>query len=343
MARTIEVAQDRAFDDNKTVLPSEVARGVFIERAPSAQGLKLLLLLIGKASGRMADDVQHEIRLAELKHTGGIKNHSRASLRELFVELRGAVLVYEESETKDEIIGGFIDEVRVSGQHGDSGDLVVRWWFGQTFRRVAEQSNYWAIIDRQTAFALSSKFAILLFQHISSLVNLHHVSSKTFTVPELRAVLGVEAGKLSRFADLRRFALEPAISEITQLSRFTLTPKFEKVGRSVARVTITWEEKPDLKDTRHELDQPKVGRKARRDGNVEAVADSEGQGGFPASGGITFDAKWRKIKTDAGCNMDNTMIAEKFRSFCADKGISLDAKNIERTFAGFCKTVGRVG
>ena len=40
--------------------------------------------------------------------------------------------------------------------------------------------------------------------------------------------------------------------------------------------------------------------------------------------------------------MDDTMIADRFRSWCREKGISLDAPNIEKVFQGFCKRVGKV-
>ena len=47
MGKTLDVARDRAFDQKNTVLPAEVARGVYIEHPPSAQALKLIHLLIG--------------------------------------------------------------------------------------------------------------------------------------------------------------------------------------------------------------------------------------------------------------------------------------------------------
>lgn len=341
MAKTVDVARDRAYDDTKTVMPGEVARGVYLERAPSAQGLKLLLLLLGTAGGAMGEEKQHEIRLADLKRIEGVQNHSRETLRALFVELRGAVLVYEETDSQDEIIGGFIDELRVGGQSDDTGELYIKWWFGRTFRRIASESNHWAIIDRQTVYALRSKFSILLFQHVSSLVNLHHITSKTFTVDEIRAVLGVEGTKLTRFADLRRFAIEPAIEEISQLSRFTVTASPEKVGRSVRRVTISWQLKDDLRTTRRELDQPKVGRKARRDQTVETITDRAGPA-FPASGGIAFDTFWHGIKVQSGCNMDSTMVAEKFRAFCEQRKIALTSPKIADVFKSFCGKIGKV-
>ncbi len=57
MGKTLDVAHDRAFDQTKTVLPAEVARGTYMQNAPSLQALKLMHLMIGTAGGRMADEV----------------------------------------------------------------------------------------------------------------------------------------------------------------------------------------------------------------------------------------------------------------------------------------------
>ena len=337
MGKTLDVARDRAFDQKNTVLPAEVARGVYIEHPPSAQALKLIHLLIFTAGGCMADEVQHEIRLSDMRKIEGMRNHDRASLRVLFTQLRAATLVYDDTERQAEIIGGFMDEIRLDYRHEVSDDLLVKWWFGRTFRRMAAESNHWAILDRQTIFALSSKYSILLFQHVASLVNLEHVTTKTFTIPELRAVLGVEEGKLARFVHLRQRALDPAIAEINQLSRLTLTATPNKIGRTVSSVTIGWQVKDDPTPAKRELHGHSAGRKARRNGSAETVPLS-----FPATGGIEFDAHWRDLKRAAGCNMDNTMIADKFRAWCAGKGLALDSWNIEQAFSSFCAKVGQI-
>lgn len=337
MAKTIQVAADRAYDTTKTVLPVEVARGIYIENPPSAQALKLMHLLIAKAGGRMADEVQHEMRMADLKHIEGMRNHDRASLRALFTQLRAAVMVYDDTEAQEEIIGGFMDEIRLDYRQETADALVVKWWFGRTFRRIAAESNHWAILDRQTVFALSSKYSILLFQHIASLANLDRIDSKSFTVPELRALFGVEGGKLDRFADLNRRALQPAIAEINQLSRLNLKATPRKTGRTVTSVEISWKLKPDPTEAKQELARSKIGRKARLDGTAETPLVA-----FPETGSITYSPRWIELKRQAGCNMDNAMIATNFRRFCDVRRIPLDAKNIEVVFSGFCRSVGRV-
>ena len=149
MGKTIQVAADRAFDQAKTVLPAEVARGVYMRNAPSLQALKLMHLMIATAGGRMAEEVQHDIRLSEIRRIEGMKNHDRASLTPLFEELRAAVLTFDDSEAMEVTIGGFLDEAVIKYRHEVSDHILVSWYFARTSRRMAEESNHWAILSRK--------------------------------------------------------------------------------------------------------------------------------------------------------------------------------------------------
>ena len=331
MGKTIEVAADRAYDQTKTVLPSEVAQGVYMKHAPSLKALKLMHLMIGTAAGRMADDVRHEIRLSELKDIEGMDNLTRTRIVPLFEELRAATLSRDDTVKMRVTIGGLLDEAVVDYRHEVSGDTLISWSFGRTFREMARDSNHWAILDRQAVFHLGSKYSVLLFQHIASLQNLKHVTSKRFTVADLRAVLAVPEGKLGTFSNFKKWALEPAISEInSDLTRLTLTATYHKVGRTVAEVEIAWEVKEDLTKVKAEHDRSKVGRKARQNGTAETVVRS-----FPASGSVKY-TDWEPI-AKAHCNWDLSKVADAFRSFCAGRNMKLDAKNIEQVFINFCK------
>ena len=341
MTKTTQIAADRAYDEAKTVLPAEVARGVYMRNAPSLAALKLMHLLIGKAGGRMAEPVQHEIRLSDIRKMDGMKNHDRASLTPLFAELSAAVLTHDDPEKMVVTIGGLLDFARIDYRHEVSNDLLVTWWFGGAFREMAEKSCHWAILDRQTVFALSSKYSILLFQHIASLVNLDHVASKTFTVTELRAVMGVPDGKLKRWNDVNNFALKPAIEEINQTSRLIMTATPNKIGRTVASVTITWAEKPPegKQETKRELDRPKVGRKARKNGTAEAAVLA-----FPATGSVKDAQPWDRIARETAPRLDGRhvpdlrILTDTFRKWCCEKLVPLDAARIEKTFTTWCKS-----
>lgn len=336
MGRTIDVARDRAFDQTKTVLPAEMARGVYMRNAPSLQALKLMHLMIGTAGGRMADEVQHEIRLSDIRKIEGLNNHTRASLTPLFGELRAAVLTHDDPEKMVVTIGGLLDEARIDYRNEASGDLVVSWWFARTFRRMAAESNHWAILDRQTVFHLGSKYSVLLFQHISSLVNLDHVTAKTFSVAELRAVLGVPEGKLARFSNLMQKALQPAVAEISQLSRLTLTATPNKVGRTVASVTISWQVKDDPTPAKRELQGHSAGRKARRNGTAETIADGQALPPFPQTGGFTysplwqgeFEAAWSALNRSHEDRPDSARVADHVRRIAKGQGLAPDSPKL---------------
>lgn len=340
MGKTIEVAADRAYDQTKTVLPSEVAQGVYMENAPSLRALKLMHLMIATAGARMADDATHQMRLSDVRRIDGMAHHDQRSLKPLFVELRSATIIHDRPEQSTWTIGGLLDEATVDYRHELTGDVLISWSFGRTFRRMAQESNHWAILDRQAVFHLGSKYSVLLFQHIGSLQYLKHTNRKIFTVAELRAVLGVPEGKQKRFADLNRNCLMPAISEInSDLTRLNLTATYHKIGRTVAEVKISWDVKEDLTKVKAELDRPKVGRKERREGTVDVLVPP-----FPASGGlspsIALDAHWRALfeahvtRIQGGKLPDSKLVCDAFRKSRGDK---LDDTTTERHFINFCK------
>tara|TARA_B110000977_G_C11016395_1_gene469642 strand:+ start:154 stop:1185 length:1032 start_codon:yes stop_codon:yes gene_type:complete len=338
MSKTIQVAADRAHDQTKTVLPAEVARGVYMRNAPSLKALKLMHLMIATAGGRMAEPVRHEMRLSDIRKINGMGHHTHETLIPLFEELRSATLTHDDENAGEVSIGGVLDHAKMKYRHEISGDTLVSWYFGRMFVDMADKSNHWAILDRQTVFHLGSKYSVLLFQHISSLTNLKHTNSKTFSVPDLRAMFGVPEGKLSRFADLRRFAIDHAVNEINQLSRLTLTATAHKIGRTVASIEIAWEVKQDPTKVKAEMDRHKVGRKARQDGNSETPVAA-----FPSSGSVKNCHPWDRIarentpKLQGGHVPDLRKLTDAFRKWCDEKTIPLDAPSVEKTFTTWCK------
>jgi hypothetical protein len=113
MGKTTQVAADRAYDQTKTVLPAEVAQGVYMQHAPSLQALKLMHLMIGTAGGRMADPVRHTMRLSDIKQIDGMRNHTSQTITPLFAELRAATMTTDDPYKKRIVIGGLLD---VGGQ-----------------------------------------------------------------------------------------------------------------------------------------------------------------------------------------------------------------------------------
>lgn len=340
MGKTIEVAADRAYDQTKTVLPAEVAQGVYMQHAPSLQALKLMHLMIGTAGGRMADPVRHTMRLSKIKQIEGMRNHTSQTIAPLFAELRAATMTTDDLDKKRIVIGGLLDVAMVDYRDEASGDVLITWSFGGMFIDMARESNHWAILDRQAVFHLGSKYSVLLFQHIASLQNLKHVTSKRFTVAELRGLFGLQEGKHKLFSALKRWVIEPAINEInSDLTRLRLTASYHKIGRTVAEVEIAWEVKEDLAKVRAEQDRPKVGRKARQDSSAENPAIT-----FPTSGSVKGLKPWDSIAHDNAPRIDGRhvpdlrVLADTFRKWCREKSIPLDAPSIEKSFTTWCKS-----
>lgn len=334
MAKTLIVIANRGSDGPETVLPAEYARGIHVRNAPGALALKLMHALIAKAGSGLADVRAHEVRLAELRAIAGMKNLDRAALTPLFEELRAVVLTYDDPAAALLTIGGLLDTARIDYRHEAGGEVLIRWWFGAAFREMAEKSDHWALIDRHTLYALGSKYAILLFQYFASLQGYEFKTAETFTIEQLRAVLGVPKGKLDRFSNLNKWALQPALEEINQVARFTLTATSRKVGRSVVAVEIAWKPKDGAR--------PRVVKQDRADraGTVAARAPAgpTGPRPFPAEGGTSFMEPFRSIREAASLNESHSRaVADAFRAELTAQGVPLDASDVAERFRAFCE------
>lgn len=374
MGKTLQVIGDREYDQTRSYHPGEIADGRFTDltNPPSLAALKLHEVLFRAAGAAVADDKWHQLDMARIAATEGMRNLTRRGLIDLFKELRGVVMEY--NIAGETVVAGLLDVAKVTFDDG-SGPIVVRWKFGESFREVMAQSNYWAIIDRQTALSMSSRYALRLHEMIALRINLERKASEVFKLDDLRARLGVPAGKLVRWTHMSQFALQPAIAEVNQLSRFTVAMQPQKRGRSVVAVKLSWEEKSDLATTRSELDRHSAGRQARRNGTVETVAETpqEPRGGrsassignrapktlkaphgaprpdsgrpltvdvFPRSGGIAFTA-WAEVarsELPGGRNRpDLDMVAERFRQWAPKNGVPLKGPKVLPAFKTFCR------
>src|SRR5690606_28233190 len=103
-------------------------------------------------------------------------------------------------------------------------------------------------------------------------INLN-VQSETFTVAQLRALLGVPRNKLGRFADFNKYALKPAVAEINQLTDYAVSVAIRKRGRLVHELVLMWfkKEPAAVKRAAAERQSSRVGRTARQRDKVEII------------------------------------------------------------------------
>lgn len=340
----------RALTDRESRPDDLVASGPVVnlrfrrnQKALSLRAGKLFHLLVKKAGARLTDETKHTIRLAELWEG----NHMRsADIVETVRELQTTLV--EITMSKPAKGGGAPHLVTISGpmldhvvrDHEDTGELVFR--FSETMRQIMEDSDHWAVISKRAVLAFESRYSLRLYEIISLRSGLEHKVSEVFTLEDLRLRLGVPDGRLDRWDMLKRKALEPAIAEVNQLSAFSVSYEPIKRGRSVAAVRLSWGEKDarGRQAAKKELDQPRAGRRARREGTVEEVTPAAAPaalGPFPASGTIAY-GDWDKLvkRHIPKGTPDVDRVAEAFRRRVKESGQSLAASNVEQHFVRFC-------
>jgi hypothetical protein len=314
------------------------------QKVLSLRAQKLWHLLVKAAGVDLASNTLHRIPLGDLYDIGHMPREQRVeTLRELQTTLVEVRVPSPKVKGGVRVISGALLS-HVARDEDDRGEL--EWEFSKALRTVFANSEHWAVLSKRAVMAFESRYALRLYELIALRAGLDHKTCETFPLEELRARLGVPVGKLARWQDLKVKVLEVASAEVNQLAGFRVSYEPVKRGRAVAAVKLSWEVKsaPERRATKLELDQPRVGRKARRDGSAETVAVTADRLSFPASGGIEYEDHWKSIKQAAGCNMDNDLIATKFREWCATRAtpIRLDARNIDQIFRQYCENIGQV-
>ncbi len=301
-----------------------------LHHPPSLRALKVQDVLMKNAGGKIAEDKWHELDLATFKHIDGMGDLKSDDVVKLLRELRAATLLHVNHREGYTGIYGLIAVGRVDFEEVGK----IRYKFDDEFRKVAEMSNLYAVLDYRTTLALRSRYAHRLHEMIAFRAG-REKQLERFTVEDLRSRLGVATGKLLEWSNLRKYALDRAIEEINQSSRFTVSYRVTKrERRKTVEIELAWKVRHDLEDAKKEQAAHSAARKGRR-------AERGVKLSFPASGSVKYNDPWERLASE-NCNWDHGKIADAFRSFCAGKSIRLEARNIEDLFITFCKKQPRI-
>ncbi len=156
-----------------------------------------------------------------------------------------------------QLLGGNVETARRDG--------LLEYEIPQRLRRIIKDSTVFARLQREVMFALSSKYALTLYEMVQKRGNLRWRSSEKFSLEDLRGVLGVPKGKLTSWSNLKLRAIDPAVEEVSALSDFIVEVSPVKTGRRVTHVELRWWRK-DSKgeaEAERELQFASVGRKER--------------------------------------------------------------------------------
>jgi hypothetical protein len=224
-------------------------------------------------------DAEWEISFAHLREAQS-KHGSNDRIRESMRRIRRV-------EVKVTYVSARTNEPRTLETHlldftdtsdEDSSTATVQFGIPKRLRMILARSNRWGRIRCEIAYAMSSKYAIALYEMVALRANLDRCL-ETIPIDEFREKLGVPPGAYPRNDNFKRFVVDPALLEVNKLSDMGVDLELvRRHPRAPAHaVTITWWklQGDEFRAAMAERNRSKVGRMARLKGKVEKVAGLE--------------------------------------------------------------------
>ena len=332
--------------------PDSIVEVKFVKRQSlSLTASRLLALMILTAGGDAWEDRPHRMRKADIRR--GHKGNERIS--DMLEELHRTLFAIDDRSwrgKKATLRFSLISSSREEAEDGEGADAGwIEWEFTSEARNLIQESETYAVLNRQAVLGFRSSYALKLYE-IGALRLHRRQSTWRGDMAALRAVLGISPDVYKDFAQLRRKVLEKAKSEIDQLAHFRAEWREIRQGRTVVEIEFRFEPKdaPSHLQTVDEIERHAVGRKARREGSVEAIradpialvaasaAEPAGDVTFP-NGSIRYGPDiLPKIAKSLGGGWDIDLIAEAYRAQMGDRlGKLRDAKLIS-SWTGFCES-----
>ena len=236
---------------------------------------RVLNLLIEHAGPDIASDRQHRISMARLRgpnHRGGERvRDSIESLMKTLILIPTRDRNNNKATTRVHLLS-----TTTTTDDEDNPTGEVAYSFHKEVRDIISKSDYWGRIKASVMFAFSSKYALALYEAVCLRLNLKS-DSQFFKPDDFRELLAVDRDLLNRHPDFKRRVLDPALTEVNALSDCNVEIEVIREGgprSSINGYRLRWERKSteEWQAAMDEMLRPKVGRKARIEGRVEAVS-----------------------------------------------------------------------
>ena len=237
---------------------------------------RLLNLLYEQAHNThgMTSDKEFEIALKDIRgsHKGGERvRDSLHRLMSVVVDINTTVNGVEK------IVKTHLFDFTESDLNEDDPTAIVRFGLPRKLQAVLKDSNQWGRIKAEVVMAMSSKYAIALYELLQLRSGLK-VWQEEFELQKFRQLLGVPEKKLTRTPDFIRRVLTPAELEVNGLSDYGVKLQPLRMGGSERGKLIGvkmswWQKSPDeFRESQKEIKRSKVGRLARLRGDAENIA-----------------------------------------------------------------------
>lgn len=339
--------------------PGSIVEIKFVKgQSLSLTASRLLALMILTAGGDAWQDRPHRMRKADIRR--GHKGNERIS--DMLEELHRTLFAIDDRSwrgKKATLRFSLISSSREEAEDTDGADAGwIEWEFTPDARKLIQESESYAVLNRQAVLGFRSSYALKLYE-IGSLRLHRRQSTWKGDMAALRAALGISPDVYKDFAQLRRKVLEKSKAEIDQLAHFRVEWKEIRQGRTVTEIEFRFEPKdaPAQIATVDEIERHSTGRKARREGAVETVAETVEVGSvvkaaisafvapeksseivFP-QGTIRFNAEGlAAIARSHGGGWDIDLIADAYRQQMGDRLAKLKGAKLTSSWTGFCES-----
>lgn len=328
--------------------PGELVESAFETGSLSAAARKAFALMLRKAGGDAAEDRVFTITKKELRRSHKGNERIQAVMDELIrviVRIKTTSSKGRPATLSQSLLSRCVEEV------AEDGLSVVEFELSDALRKVLRGSDYYARVNLGVTLSLQSRYALTLYDLGCLIINRQNRTVR-MPIEDLRRRLGVPQGSFKNYAEFRRDVLNKSKAEIDQLADFTV--EWNEIrgsgrGNPVKEVVLNFIPKVDEEQeaAARELDRPRFGRKARRDGVVEQLVSTplprlESEPLFPTSS-LHFCADQRilTIVSDFGGGWDKDIIAGSYRKFMGDKLDTLRAEKLYKSWEGYCKSYVR--
>jgi hypothetical protein len=148
---------------------------------------------------------------------------------------------------------------------------TMRYGISEDLAPIIENSQRWGRIKAEVVCAMTSKYAMSLYEMVQLRANLNRCV-ESFSIGEFRDQLGVPPGAYERGNNFVQFVVNPAVLEVNGLSDMGITVEVRrKHSRApIDSVSMAWWRKSgdEFREAMQERNRSKVGRMARLKGSV---------------------------------------------------------------------------
>lgn len=230
-------------------------------------------LLLENAWDMIDRNVEHVISKSTLRGSHNSNDRVGESVERLMSAIVKVKTVRdgEQHIERVQLLGGNVEALRRDG--------LLHYEIPARLRRIISDSTVFARLKREVIFALSSKYALTLYEMVQKRGNLKFLASEKFSLEDLRSILGVPDGKLTTWSNLNLRALKPAVEEVNLLSDFEVSLLPIKTGRRVTHAELRWWRKDAeaVGERAKEFSYSRIGRKDRlnaADGERQSASGS---------------------------------------------------------------------